>query len=40
MLCWILTKPDTTPAKNHTSRPTKDERENPHGMEPLERRVE
>jgi signal peptidase II len=40
MLCWILTKPDATPVKQATARPSKDDREHPHGMESLERRVE
>ena len=35
MLCWILTKPDSNPAKSPEPR-----REEPHGMESLERRVE
>ncbi len=40
MLCWILTKPDSTPAKSPDPRREQPHREEPHGMESLERRVE
>ena len=40
MLCWILTKPDATPARSPEPRREQPRREEPHGMQSLERRVE